>query len=102
VLLRSWESQAEKGRQREQPERMSQEVGITTTTVVTHPDGTAVTVTTTSAGVPEAEPPIVKDERPRVLATGGAGFIGSHTVVELLGAGMAVVCVQPRPPQFVA
>ena len=29
----------------------------------------------------------------RVLATGGAGFIGSHTVVELLGAGMEVVCV---------
>eukprot|EP01043_Picozoa_sp_COSAG02_P010766 COSAG02_NODE_385_length_23394_cov_43.838807_18_plen_69_part_00 len=64
------------------------------TTTVTHPDGTVVTVTTrTSDGkVPEAVP-IVKDPRPRVLATGGAGFIGSHTVVELLGAGMAVVCV---------
>jgi hypothetical protein len=73
--------------------------GVDTTTTVTHPDGTVVTVTTRASegGVAEAVPPIVKDPRPRVLATGGAGFIGSHTVVELLGAGMAVVCVQPRP-----
>ena len=29
----------------------------------------------------------------KVLVTGGAGYIGSHTVVELLGAGMEVVIV---------
>lgn len=28
-----------------------------------------------------------------ILATGGAGFIGSHTVLELLNAGYSVVCI---------
>ena len=28
-----------------------------------------------------------------VLVTGGAGYIGSHTTVELLNAGHGVVCV---------
>lgn len=28
-----------------------------------------------------------------VLITGGAGFIGSHTILELLNAGHSVVCV---------
>jgi hypothetical protein len=70
-----------------------------TTTTITHPDGTVVTVTTlgSNSNPSEAEPPIVKDERPRVLATGGAGFIGSHTVVELLSAGIAVLCARPPP-----
>ncbi len=27
-----------------------------------------------------------------ILVTGGAGYIGSHTVVELQGAGYDVVC----------
>lgn len=31
--------------------------------------------------------------RPRVLVTGGAGYIGSHTCVELVGAGYAVTIV---------
>jgi len=40
---------------------------------------------------PIIEPPEVSaGDRPRVLVTGGAGFIGSHTVVELIGAGYAV------------
>jgi len=30
---------------------------------------------------------------PAVLATGGAGYIGSHTVVELLAAGYDVICL---------
>ena len=29
----------------------------------------------------------------RVLVTGGCGFIGSHTIVQLLTAGYAVTCV---------
>ena len=35
-------------------------------------------------------PPDAPGARPRVLVTGGAGFIGSHTVVELVAAGFAV------------
>jgi len=31
--------------------------------------------------------------RPAVLVTGGAGYIGSHTMVELLAAGQDVVCL---------
>ena len=64
-----------------------------TTTTITHPDGTVVTVVTLGSGS-EAETPTVKDEKPRVLCTGGAGFIGSHTVVELIGDGHAVWCVR--------
>ena len=30
---------------------------------------------------------------PAVLVTGGAGYIGSHTIVELLAAGFQIVCV---------
>ena len=37
--------------------------------------------------------PNVPDSRPRVLVTGGAGYIGSHTVVELVAAGFAVTIV---------
>ena len=29
----------------------------------------------------------------KILVTGGTGFIGSHTIVELLGAGYEVVSV---------
>ncbi|MEG1520314.1 MAG: NAD-dependent epimerase/dehydratase family protein, partial [Clostridia bacterium] len=29
----------------------------------------------------------------KVLVAGGAGFIGSHTIVELIDAGYEVVCV---------
>jgi len=69
-----------------------------TTTTITHPDGTIVTVVTLGSDAA----PIVKDEKPRVLATGGAGFIGSHTVVELLNDGHAVWCARApgssRPP----
>lgn len=35
-------------------------------------------------------PPAVPGSRPRVLVTGGAGYIGSHTVYELVSAGYAV------------
>jgi dTDP-L-rhamnose 4-epimerase len=34
----------------------------------------------------------------KVLVTGGSGFIGSHLVDELVGAGHAVVVVDRRPP----
>ena len=29
----------------------------------------------------------------RILVTGGAGYIGSHTCVELINTGMDVVCI---------
>ena len=32
----------------------------------------------------------------RILVTGGAGYIGSHTALELLGAGHDVVVVVPE------
>lgn len=38
-----------------------------------------------------------------ILVTGGAGYVGSHTIVELLGAGYNVVVVSAKPkniPQF--
>jgi UDP-glucose 4-epimerase len=28
-----------------------------------------------------------------ILVTGGAGYIGSHTIVELLGVGHSVICL---------
>lgn len=36
-----------------------------------------------------------------ILITGGAGFIGSHTIVELLNAGHSVVCVDNGCNAFV-
>ena len=66
----------------------------TTTTHITHPDGTQISVVTESSAS-AAGPPPTKDARERMLITGGAGFIGSHTVVELLGAGYAVTCAGP-------
>jgi UDP-glucose 4-epimerase len=35
----------------------------------------------------------VTSERPFVLVTGGAGYIGSHTMLELLASGFEVVCI---------
>ena len=69
----------------------------TTTTHITHPDGTQISVVTESSASAGGPPP-AKDARERMLITGGAGFIGSHTVVELLGAGYAVTCAAPRCP----
>ncbi len=47
-----------------------------------------------SFSAPGAAPPAAAaGERPRVLVTGGAGFIASHTIVELVGAGFAVTIV---------
>jgi UDP-glucose 4-epimerase len=40
-----------------------------------------------SVTLPPADP---AGARPRVLVTGGAGYIASHTIVELIGAGYAV------------
>ena len=42
------------------------------------------------AGSVRPPPEDAPGARPRVLVTGGAGFIGSHTVVELIHAGFAV------------
>ena len=36
----------------------------------------------------------------RILVTGGLGFIGSHTVVELQNSGFDVVIIDELPPQF--
>ena len=36
---------------------------------------------------------MISDKKHCVLVTGGAGFIGSHTLVELINAGFDVVAV---------
>ena len=36
---------------------------------------------------------VTESEKPCILVTGGAGFIGSHTCVELLNAGYDVVVI---------
>ncbi|MGE5665366.1 MAG: NAD-dependent epimerase/dehydratase family protein, partial [Betaproteobacteria bacterium] len=37
--------------------------------------------------------PTESTSRQRVLVTGGAGYIGSHTLLELLAAGHTLVCL---------
>ena len=44
-----------------------------------------------SASNPGSRPSSESASRPRILVTGGAGYIGSHTVLELLAAGFDVV-----------
>ena len=52
-----------------------------------HPAGRVPFSFSRPVAAPPADP---AGARPRVLVTGGAGFIASHTVVELVGAGFAV------------
>ena len=52
-----------------------------------HPAGRVPFSFSRQVAAPPADP---AGARPRVLVTGGAGFIASHTVVELVGAGFAV------------
>ncbi len=42
----------------------------------------------------------MKSSQPYVLVTGGSGFIGSHTVEELLSIGKNVIILDPAPPLF--